>query len=320
MNSILSFLLLSLLAVFTNAHTIRICSVITNSTVQFYAGTYHSIAQAGKVGGIIVDGIRHNFTETVLPAQANIPANANCSYCSSYSPAQYPIGFYQKITVTGLSDGNHTVSTSCDTVVECPGCVFAPITIIGIKPIPTTAVPTTPVPTTAVPTTPVPTTAVRTTPVPTTATPTTSSCIKPTTACPSLPALTLPITCPTIPPTTVPSTTKPITAFSALNALLVKINIVMSTYDGELAKCLTQAQVLAMNQLATANCWPTTVSSNLATMFSAIAAQTPNTLSWAAQIQLLIQSVELLVWPVGAADFCYNILTLTNDWNTILTL
>lgn len=116
---------------YAQGHTTEICTVVDRMNVDFYACSYHSINERGIVGGVYVDGVRYNFNDAALIGDLNISSDATCSRCPTYNGNNR---FCQMVTVTGLSDGLHTVGTTCDTVVECPWCNFPDIEITGITP------------------------------------------------------------------------------------------------------------------------------------------------------------------------------------------
>lgn len=129
MNKILSvFVALCFLAV-ASAHTTEICAVVDGSDVTLYAGSYHS--GSSPVGGVLLNGVRYDFTSVVSPGSFTRPSGNACTRCVNRSHARW-----QAVTVSGLSDGTYTVTTTCDTAIECPwrsNC-FPDITIEGVQP------------------------------------------------------------------------------------------------------------------------------------------------------------------------------------------
>jgi hypothetical protein len=131
--------------------------------------------------------------------------------------------------------------------------------------------------------------------------------------------ITFPITCPLVPSLSNPTTT-PYQAFISLNILLGRLNTVISTYDAELPLCLDSDQVYSLYQIATRDCWPDEAMTALDPIFNTIYMLQPMTILWAQYLQIMIQTVESLVWPVGSPQLCYNTFTMANGWNDILPL
>ena len=125
-----------------NGHTVEICASVNGNSVTFYAGTYHSTTEGpAPFGGLIFDGVRYDFDSWVNDDDESPfgieSSSVDCSQCTNLwgtsDPIQQDINHWQKITVNGLTDGIYSVSTTCDSAVECPwpGCVFDDITIVG---------------------------------------------------------------------------------------------------------------------------------------------------------------------------------------------
>lgn len=118
-----------------NGHTVEICAAVDGDTVTLYAGTYHTETQGpAPVGGVIFDGIRYDFDGWVYDDDES-PAgvedlSVDCSVCVDHN-----IIHWQSISITGLTDGTYSVTTTCDTAIECPwpACAFDDITIVGLS-------------------------------------------------------------------------------------------------------------------------------------------------------------------------------------------
>jgi hypothetical protein len=106
------------------AHTTKICwKVEPNGDVTFYAATYHLISS--PVGGIIIDGVTHNFTSVVTPF--GVPADVTCQEknCDSFLTNIR----HQVVTVPGLTSGEHWVSTTSTGHNDAPWPECYPTTI-----------------------------------------------------------------------------------------------------------------------------------------------------------------------------------------------
>jgi hypothetical protein len=121
MKSLLA-LLCALAATLTFAHTIKICAVVNGADVDFYAGSPHT-PRTDPIGGFLIDGKRYDFTSVQNVSTNPIPADAYCvdADCPYEGNA---IKFFQKVTVTGLTNGDYGVQTTCDSSTECPHCAF----------------------------------------------------------------------------------------------------------------------------------------------------------------------------------------------------
>jgi hypothetical protein len=98
------------------AHTMTVAyRCEPNGTVTFFAESYHS--PTTPVGGIIVDGTTANFTSITDPLPGNVAANQIiCSQAPKFGST------WQTVTVSGLTNGSHSITTTCLSVdaVECP--------------------------------------------------------------------------------------------------------------------------------------------------------------------------------------------------------
>lgn len=103
------------------AHTIAICWYVhANGDLTMHAGTYHAVSQ-GLSGGVIIDGVRHDFTSTIPGTLNNTPLTG-CQDVACNSGFQ--VQHWQTVTISGLQAGTHTVSPTCDDAIECAwgGC------------------------------------------------------------------------------------------------------------------------------------------------------------------------------------------------------
>jgi hypothetical protein len=123
----LTVLLIACLAIFTNGHTIKICSVPNGASVDFYAGSPHT-PRTIPVGGLMLDGTRYDFTSVQNVSTSPLPSNAVCVDAACPYTGN-PIKFFQKVTISGLVTGDYTVTTTCDESVECPHCAFPQLAV-----------------------------------------------------------------------------------------------------------------------------------------------------------------------------------------------
>lgn len=105
-------------------HTTQICMQCNpDGSSTFYAGTYHGSALS-PIGGIIVDGNTTGFTGFVMSLPSGV------TNCTNLCPGFPPIDHWQTVTVTGLSNGSHTLTTTATTGVEDPRCDFVNLTTV----------------------------------------------------------------------------------------------------------------------------------------------------------------------------------------------
>lgn len=125
---LLTLLFLLSLPTQTTGHTTRICHVATGQSVTFYACSYHDLNESPVTnGGLLVDGVRYNFAQVSNYNASTFP-NISCVDCGDGNL----INRCQTVVVNGLSNGLHTVSTTCDTIFECPYCVLPRVNITSI--------------------------------------------------------------------------------------------------------------------------------------------------------------------------------------------
>ena len=99
------------------AHTIVVAYRCEPSgQVTFFAGTYH--ANPGVFGSIIVDGTSHAFTGTTFSLPGDVAPNQ--IVCSGPPP----VVKWQTVTVSGLANGLHSITTTATSAIEdpWPGC------------------------------------------------------------------------------------------------------------------------------------------------------------------------------------------------------
>lgn len=102
------------LAFSAQAHTVAFYAVDEcDGSTTFYAETYHAHpSQSGLYGGLIVDGVRYNFTSSV----SSTPAGADLiGRWRSRSTSHR----FQVVNIT-LSSGSHTITTTRTSAVEAP--------------------------------------------------------------------------------------------------------------------------------------------------------------------------------------------------------
>jgi hypothetical protein len=95
------------------AHTTSVhWRVEPNNDVVFFSATYHGGTQLS--GGMTIDGNLYPFTGNVgvLPGDLSGSVNATGSYPGTRR--------FQTVTVSGLSAGSHTITLTCNSVIECP--------------------------------------------------------------------------------------------------------------------------------------------------------------------------------------------------------
>ena len=111
--------LLGLVTDLAHAHSVEVAYSENCGTVTFYVGHYHT-PLLGPSGGVILGGTRYNFTGIMTPATfAGVTVDGTTGNISTLTIRQY-----QTVTITGLLPGSYTVSTTCDTAVECPFGTF----------------------------------------------------------------------------------------------------------------------------------------------------------------------------------------------------
>lgn len=90
------------------------------STVTFFAGTYHTSETASMpVGGVLVNGVRHDFVGFVN----NLPSDVDgVTPCASPSPSDCGDAnlVWQYVTVTGFTPGTYNLGTTSDSAIEEP--------------------------------------------------------------------------------------------------------------------------------------------------------------------------------------------------------
>ena len=109
--------------VLIQAHTVRVCWVngVNNpGETIIYFGSYHDISENGIVGGIIINGVRFDFTHAVLPSEMD--GGVECyDRSSTLTMCSYQISevlYYQYRVFQDLLPGAYTLTSTSDTVVE----------------------------------------------------------------------------------------------------------------------------------------------------------------------------------------------------------
>lgn len=100
-----------------SAHTTDICwRAEADGSVTFFASTYH--AGVTLHGGMIIDGVTHNFTGTQVSLDDDI-TDCQPMACSNSSYVRW-----QTVNVDGLDPGEHSFTTTTTSAVEYPwtGC------------------------------------------------------------------------------------------------------------------------------------------------------------------------------------------------------
>ena len=95
-----------------DAHTTEIAwRVEPNGDVTFFAGTYH---RNSRRGGIIINGVTYNFTGLAY----NLPGDVDGEVSwYNWSPSGLD---WQTVTVSGLSTGTYSLTTTRTSAVEAP--------------------------------------------------------------------------------------------------------------------------------------------------------------------------------------------------------
>lgn len=127
----LTVLLLS--TIFVSSHTTKLCYKVGGSNVTFYACTDHqNLTKTNLTGGVYVDGVRYNFT-SITNNVSKVPENATCIDCSINPYSDNEVFACQKVIVSGLTNGVHTLGTTCESHVDCQGCNFGTVNFTNIK-------------------------------------------------------------------------------------------------------------------------------------------------------------------------------------------
>lgn len=108
---------LAMLALLTSttvsAHVTEISWVCeSDGSITIYAGTYHR--HSTPRGGVLIDGVPYTFTTM----QTSKPGVVDGQYIA---PTFRGVNtHWMVVNVSGISDGPHSVSTTCTSALECP--------------------------------------------------------------------------------------------------------------------------------------------------------------------------------------------------------
>lgn len=111
-----------------NSHVTEVCAGVENNVPVFYGCTYHGSSEFGVVGGLYIDGTRHDYTEML--DRSEIPTSMTCDECPLNDKEH---NYCLKMAVYGIFNGFHTVVPTCDTKVDCPNCTFPEFEIRGVQ-------------------------------------------------------------------------------------------------------------------------------------------------------------------------------------------
>lgn len=106
------------------AHTVNICWKYEQDKTTFYVGTYHP--GTSSPGGIIIDGVRHDFIGYVAVLPNEITG------CQPNPCARGPRDTRWLVTrIWHMQPGSYSLSTTCTSGIECPvrGCYEQQVTV-----------------------------------------------------------------------------------------------------------------------------------------------------------------------------------------------